>query len=127
MHVREATADDAEAIVSLAADELDGARLVRDRTVRVAEREDGVAGFVAFDTWRGAVHVTRLDGDPAAVAELLDAPRQFAAGEGLAVEAVLVEEDALADVLVDAGFEEVGPGPTFDGSQTRRFRCEPGE
>lgn len=127
MHVREATAEDADALVSLASDELDGARLVRDRTVRVAEREDGVAGFVAFDTWRGAVHVTRLDGDPEAVAALLDAPRQFAAGEGLAVEAVLVEDDALADVLLDAGFEDAGPGPMFDGEQTRRFRCEPVE
>ncbi|MFB6268795.1 MAG: hypothetical protein ABEH83_02545 [Halobacterium sp.] len=122
MHVREATADDADALVALADDELDGARLVRDRTVRVAENDDGVAGFVAFDTWRGAVHVTRLDGDPDAVGELLDAPRQFAAGEDLPVEAVLVEGDALGDVLVDAGFEDVGPGPMFDGEQTRRYR-----
>jgi hypothetical protein len=125
MEIREATADDAGALVALADDELDGARLVRDRTVRVAEREDDVAAFVAFDTWRGAVHVTRLAGDAAAVGELLDAPRQFAVGEGLPVEAVLVEGDALADVLEDAGFEDVGEGPTFDGKRTRRYRCEP--
>lgn len=125
MDVRDATDDDADALVALADDELDPARLVRDRTVRVAENESGVAGFVAFDTWRGAVHVTRLDGDPAAVSELLDAPCEFAAREDLPVEAVLVEDDALADVLVESGFEDVGPGPMFDGTRTRRFRRQP--
>jgi hypothetical protein len=125
MNVRDATADDADAIDALAGTALDAARLVRDRTVRVADDDGDVRGFVAFDAWRGTVHVTRLDGDPEAVRELLDEPREFAAHEDVPVEVVLVEDDALADVLTDAGFEDAGPGPMFDGARTRRYRCEP--
>lgn len=125
MQFRDATADDADALGALADEEVDAARLVRDRTVRVAvDDDDGLTGFVAFDTWRGAVHVTRLAGDPAAVAELLDAPREFAASENVPVEAVLTEGDALGDVLQEAGFEDAGPGPMFDGAQTRRYRWQ---
>lgn len=125
MHIRDATADDAAALDRVADDDLDAARLVRDRTVRVADDSGDLAGFVAFDTWRGAVHVTRLDGDPDVVEQLLDAPRKFAAHEDLAVEVVLVKDDALADVLLDVGFEDTGPGPRFGGEKTRRYRCEP--
>lgn len=124
MQIRDATADDAAALVALADEEVDAARLVRDRTVRVAIEDSDVTGFVAYDTWRGAVHLTRLSGDPEAISELLDSPREFAASEAVPVEAVLVEGDDLAGVLEDAGFEDVGPGPAFDGEQTRRFRCE---
>lgn len=124
MQFRDATADDADALGALADEEVDAARLVRDRTVRVAVDDDDLAGFVAFDTWRGAVHVTRLAGDPSAVGELLDAPREFAASEGVPVEVVLTEDDSLAAVLEDAGFEDAGPGPVFDGAQTRRYRCQ---
>ncbi|MFB6071736.1 MAG: hypothetical protein ABEJ88_02085 [Halobacterium sp.] len=126
MHVRDATAEDADELAALADAEVDAGRLVRDRSVRVAEGEDGLAGFVAFDTWQGAVHVTRFGGDPDAVRELLGAPREFAAREGLDVEVVLpADEDAFRRVLDDAGFEDVGAGPAFDGRQTRRFRREP--
>ncbi|WP_336035807.1 hypothetical protein [Halobacterium yunchengense] len=125
MQIRDATVDDAAALATLADDDLDAVRLVRDRSVRVAEREGDVAGFVAFDAWRGTVHVTRVDGDPDAVGRLLDEPCAFAEREGLPVEVVLVEGDGLADVLDDVGFEEVGPGPMFDGDRTRRYRCEP--
>lgn len=125
MNVRDATAEDAAALDALADDDLDAARLVRDRTVRVAENDNGVAGFVAFDAWRGAVHVTRLAGDPETVGELLDGPREFAAHEGLAVEAVLVEDDEFGDVLLNEGFEDAGAGPRFDGARTRRYRYVP--
>jgi hypothetical protein len=124
MQIRDATADDVAALGALADEEVDAARLVRDRSVRVAVEDSAVTGFVAYDTWRGAVHVTRLAGDPDAVHELLDAPCEFAVSEAVPVEAVLVEGDALAGVLKDAGFEDVGPGPAFDGEQTRRYRCQ---
>ena len=124
MNVRDATADDADSLVALASDELDASRLIRDRTVRVAEGDDGLLGFVAFDTWQGAVHVTRFDGDPDVVGELLAEPCSFAAGESLPVEVVVLGgDDEFHDAFVDAGFEDAGAGPTFDGEQTRRFRC----
>ena len=125
MNVRDATAEDAAALDALADDDLDAARLVRDRTVRVAENDGGLAGFVAFDAWRGAVHVTRLAGDPETVGALLDGPREFAVHENLGVEVVLDEDDALGDVLLEEGFEDVGAGPRFDGAPTRRYRWEP--
>ncbi|WP_232703296.1 hypothetical protein [Halobacterium wangiae] len=126
MNVRDATDDDAESLVALASDDIDAERLIRDRTVRVAETDDGVAGFVAFDTWRGAVHVTRFDGESDVVGELLSEPRSFAAGESLPVEVVVPDGDeAFHEVLVDAGFEDEGEGPAFNGEETRRFRCRP--
>jgi hypothetical protein len=126
MNVRDATADDVDSLVALASDEIDASRLIRDRTVRVAENDDGLAGFVAFDAMQDAVHVTRFDGDPDAVAELLDEPCSFAAGESLPVEVVVPDRDEeFHDVLVDAGFEDAGAGPAFDGEGTRRFRCPP--
>ncbi|MCG1004511.1 MULTISPECIES: hypothetical protein [Halobacterium] len=125
MNVRDATGDDADAMDRVADDDIDAARLVRDRTVRVADDNGDIAGFVAFDAWRGAVHVTRLAGDAETVGALLDGPREFAANEGLSVEAVLNEDDALGDVLEAEGFEDVGAGPRFDGAPTRRYRWEP--
>lgn len=126
MNIRDATDDDAESLVALATDEVDASRLIRDRTVRVAETEGGLAGFVAFDTWQDAVHVTRFDGDPDAVGELLGEPCSFAAGESLPVEVVVVDGDEeFHEVFLDAGFEDEGPGPAFNGEQTRRFRCPP--
>ena len=126
MHVRDATADDVDSLVALAADEMDAGRLIRDRTVRVAETDDGITGFVAFDMWQGAVHVTRFDGEPDVVGELLGEPRSFAAGESLPVEVVVPDGDeAFHEVLVDAGFEDDGEGPSFGGEGTRRFRCPP--
>jgi hypothetical protein len=125
MNVRDATSDDEAALGALADGDVDPARLVRDRTVRVAETDDGVVGFVAFDAYRDAVHVTRLDGDPEAVETLLGEPCSFAASECVPVEAVLLDpEDAIQETLSRAGFEDVGPGPRFDGQQSRRYRRE---
>jgi hypothetical protein len=94
--------------------------------VRVAETDEGIAGFVAFDASRDAVHVTRLGGDAKAVEALLGEPCSFAAHERVPVEAVVTDgEDAIREVLVDAGFEDVGPGPRFGGQASRRFRRTP--
>lgn len=123
MNVRDATNDDEAALGDLADGDVDAARLVRDRTVRVAETDDGIDGFVAFDAYRDAVHVTRLAGGPAAVEVLLGEPCSFAANECVPVEAVLLDpEDAIREALLGAGFEDVGPGPRFDGQQSRRYR-----
>jgi len=126
MHVRDATADDADAVTRLAATDVDADRLVRDRTVRVACVDEEVVGFLAYDTWRGAVHVTRFGGAEDAVDDLLRAPRQFASRESLPLEMVVPEsDDAVAALLADEGFEEAGAGPMFDGERTRRYRWTP--
>lgn len=118
--------EDADVLVTLTDDDVDADRLIRDRTVRVAETDAGVVGFLAFDTWRGSVHVTRLAGDADAIDELLDSPCSFAERESLPVEVVLLNDDeSLRDVVVGAGFEEVGAGPMFDGERTRRYRHSP--
>lgn len=126
MRVRDAVDEDAEMLVTLTDDEVDADRLIRDRAVQVAETDAGVVGFLAFDTWRGAVHVTRLAGDPDAVRELLSAPCAFAERESLPVEVVLLDSDtSLHDVVVGEGFDDIGQGPTFDGERTRRYRHVP--
>lgn len=127
MHVRDATAEDADVVTQLASTDVDADRLVRDRTVRVAEDgNDEVVGFLAYDTWRGSVHVTRFGGDEEAVDDLLGAPRQFASRESLPLEMVVPEsDDTVARLLEEEGFEETGAGPVFDGERTRRFRWTP--
>jgi len=127
MHVRDATDEDADAVVALADEAVDAARLIRDRSVRVAEDDDQIAGFVAYDTWRGAVHVTRLGGDPSVLGDLLVAPCEFAEREDLPVEVVLPDEDddEVRSILDEEGFEDAGAGPMFDGRRTRRYRRRP--
>lgn len=127
MHGRDATAEDADAVAALAGGDIDAGRLIRDRSVRVAERDDGdLAAFVAFDAWRGAVHVTRFGGDLDDVRALLAAPRAFARRESLPVEVVVpADEDAVQDAFADEGFEDAGAGPMFEGERTRRYRWTP--
>jgi len=127
MHVRDATAEDAAAVTELASADVDADRLVRDRSVRVAvDGNDEVVGFLAYDTWRGSVHVTRFGGDEDAVDDLLGAPRQFASRESLPLEMVVpASDDVVARLLRDEGFEETGAGPMFDGERTRRYRWTP--
>lgn len=126
MNVRDATSDDEAALGNIADGGVDPARLVRDRTVRVAETDNGITGFVAFDASRDAVHVTRLDGDPEAVEVLVSEPCSFAAHERIPVEAVVLDpEEPIRETLVEAGFEDVGAGPRFDGRDSRRYRREP--
>lgn len=126
MHVRDATGEDADAVTALATEDVDANRLVRDRSVQVAVDDDEIVGFVAFDTWRGAVHVTRFGGDPNVVGDLLDSPREFATREALPVEMVVPASEAdVHGLLEQEGFEDAGPGPMFEGARTRRFRWTP--
>lgn len=123
MEVREATPDDAPAIESLARSDIDADRLVVDRRVIVAEENGELLGFLSYETWGGAVHVSTLVGDPAIVDALLEEPRRFGDREGLPVEIVIPESDStLLEALEEAGFTPVGGGPAFHGEESRRFR-----
>ncbi|MFW6321279.1 MAG: hypothetical protein ACOC0Z_05465 [Halohasta sp.] len=141
MHIRDAVEDDAEAIAALADAPADVVRnLVHDRSVRVAERQQGnrdpnvdtnayeadLLGFVSFDAHDRTVHVTQFGGTTGACERLLAEPVRFAAAENMAVE-VLVETDAIdkVDAVEAAGFEAVGTGPMFRGSRTVRYRMHP--
>jgi len=153
MKVREAVEADADELAAIAGQPADVMRnLVHDRTVRVAEPDDGrgeevansgreppedddrnedgngddLLGFVSFDARAGTIHVTQLGGRATAVKRLLAEPLRFAAGEGMNVEA-LVEADAGPHraAAEAAGFEAAGDGPTFDGRRTVRYRASP--
>ena len=146
MEVRDAVETDAAEIAEIAdAPEDAMRRTIHDRTVRVAVGNDTagdadtdaddsppLVGFVSFDAREDTVHVTQFGGTPAACASrmatasrLLAEPMGFAAGEGMAVELLVVEGDETARDAVEAvGFDRVGPGPRFDGQTTTRYRTE---
>jgi hypothetical protein len=127
MEVRDAVEADAEPLAALADAPAETMRnLVHDRTVRVADDGGRAVGFVSFDARRDAVHVTQFEGSREVAERLLREPSRFAEGEGMPVE-LLVEagrEDLRAAAL-DAGFEERGSGPRFDGAETVAFRRDP--
>ncbi len=145
MDVRDAVEADAEAMSAIADAPVDVMRnLVHDRTVRVAEVEQGEApdhahdvdgggdddrqmvGFVSFDARQGTVHVTQIEGTAAAVEQLLTEPIGFAREEGMTVEVLLPEnEPDTRDTVETVGFRPVGNGPRFEGVPTTRFRMEP--
>lgn len=142
MHVRDAVERDAPAMAGLTdAPESVLRNLVHDRSVRVLlEGEAGDAddaallGFVSFDAREDAVHVTEFGGDRTACERLLEEPIGFAEREGLAVELLLPEGSAARDddapmraAVEDAGFSEVGAGPRFRGTPTRRYRYDSGD
>ncbi|MFB6217744.1 MAG: hypothetical protein ABEH77_00970 [Halobacteriaceae archaeon] len=82
-------------------------------------------GFVAFDAQPGVVHVTQLAGDPEAVGRLLEEPAGFADSEGMAVEAVVPDDDEDLRAAVESfGFDPAGEGPHFGEEPTRRYRLE---
>lgn len=131
MHVREATPADAPAIEALVAGELDADRLVRDRRVIVAQREettdddpDGdIEGVLSYDTFGDTVHVSMLVGDAEVVKALLVEPRRFAEREELPIEIVVPDSDeALREAVENGGFEVVGEGPSFEGDPSKRYR-----
>jgi len=140
MQVRDAVEADAAAMAALAEQPEDVMRnLVHDRTVRVAVEADApdpdasdglppeaLRGVVSFDARDGAVHVTQLAGDAAAVERVLAEPLRFARREGMAAEALIeAGDDATRGAAEAAGFEEVGSGPLFEGERTVRYRAEP--
>jgi hypothetical protein len=139
MEIRDAVEADAERMAELSGSPPDVMRnLVHDRTVRVAEtpadgdggdEEDGasVIGFVSFDARDSTVHVTQIGGNEAACGRLIEEPISFAQREGMSVEVLLPEdEDAARTAIEDAGFEDEGAGPQFEGQPTTRYRLEPG-
>ena len=126
MDVRDAVEADAERLAALTDAPQDVMRnLVHDRTVRVAERDGDIVGFVSYDARERTVHVTQLEGNPETYQRLLAEPLGFADTEGMAVELLTPEdESAVHDAAHEAGFEETGNGPRFEGKQTTRFRFE---
>lgn len=124
MDVRDAVEADADRLAELTETPTDVMRnLVHDRTVRVAEEDEEVLGFVSFDARRGTVHVTQLEGTVDAEERLLEEPCRFARNEGMLVEMLVTgEDDDLQTIAEAAGFENQGTGPVFDGMPTVRYR-----
>jgi len=127
MDVRDAVEADAEQLAELTGSPQDVMRnLVHDRTVRVAETDDGVRGFVSYDARAETVHVTQLEGDGETADRLLEEPVRFARAEGMTVELLVPEDETgTREAAEGAGFERTGSGPAFEGQPTVRYRLEP--
>ena len=127
MQVRDAIEADAGRLAELTNAPQDVMRnLIHDRTVRVADIDDEIVGFVSFDARERTVHITQIEGAADACSRLLEEPMGFAAGEDMAVELLLPESnETVRQAVEEAGFERDGTGPTFDGTPTVRFRYEP--
>jgi hypothetical protein len=126
MEVRDAVEADAGRLAELTGAPTDVMRnLVHDRTVRVGEEDDQIAGFVSYDARRRTIHVTQLEGAPAVCDRLLQEPVRFARREGMAVELLVPEpNDDVKTAADDAGFDRIGSGPLFDGTPTIKYRLE---
>ena len=126
MDVRDAVEADAEQLAELTGSPQDVMRnLVHDRTVRVAETDDGVRGFVSYDARAETVHVTQLEGEAEVYDDLLAEPVRFARSEGMSVELLAPDDEGDTQNAADAaGFDRVGNGPYFDGESTTRYRLE---
>jgi len=126
MELRDAIEADAGRLAGLTDTPRDVMRnLVHDRTVRVAEREGEIVGFVSFDAREGTVHVTQLEGEADVYDDLLAEPVRFARSERMSVELLAPDEEEDAqDAANAAGFDRVGNGPYFDGESTTRYRLD---
>ena len=126
MRVRDAVESDGGRLADLAGVPSEVmANVVHDRSVRVAETDDDIVGFVGFDARRDAVHVTHLYGSRAACERLLDEPIRFAASEAMTVELLVPEdEDDTMSAARANDFERAGAGPRFEGQETVRFRLD---
>ena len=126
MELRDAVEADAERLAALTDAPRDVMRnLVHDRTVRIAELDDEIVGFVSYDARDQTVHVTQLEAEGEAYERLLEEPVRFARTEEMAVELLaLREESEIQTVADEMGFERTGSGPRFDGKQTVRYRAE---
>lgn len=127
MEVRDAVEADAEQLAGLTDTPQDVMRnLIHDRTVRVAEGDGDVRGFVSFDARDETVHVTQLEGAPAVCDRLLEEPVRFAGSEGMRVELLVPEDETVTrEAAEDAGFDRTGTGPPFEGKRTLRYRLHP--
>ncbi|TKR24790.1 hypothetical protein [Natronomonas salsuginis] len=124
MNVRDAVEADAERLAALTGAPTDVMRnLIHDRTVRVADHDGSVEGFVSYDAEDSTVHVTQLEGTATTCRTLLEEPTRFADTEGMSVELLVMEDDEATQAAAEGmAFERRGPGPRFDGSQTIRYR-----
>ena len=128
MEVRDAVEADADPLADLSGAPRDVLRnVIHDRTVRVAEDDGELEGFVSFDARPGTVYVTQVGGDAGVVEQLLAEPVRFARNESMSVELLVATDDEPLRAAADAaGFVEAGPGPRFVDVQTVRYRFEPG-
>jgi len=128
MQIRDAVEADASHLADLTDAPRDVMRnLIHDRTVRVAEDSEAIVGFVSFDARAETVHVTQIEGSADACERLLEEPVGFAEGEGMAVELLVPESsETVREAALDAGFDEEGTGPAFDGMPTIRYRLQTG-
>ena len=127
MDIRDAVEADAERLATLTGAPTDVMRnLVHDRTVRVADVDDTVEGFISYDAKGSTVHVTQLEGSAELCERLLAEPRRFADREEMDIELLAMEGDDAAKTAAErAAFERCGPGPRFDGARTVKYRWEP--
>jgi len=125
LSIREAREADAAGVAELVRLSPDAVRtVIHARTAMVAIEDASThVGFVAFDAFEGAVHITQLAGTTSVLQRLLRSPMEFALAEGLPIE-TLTREDAVSHIegLQACGFTDVGAGPRFDGAATRRLR-----
>jgi len=126
MEMRDAVEADAGRLAGLTDTPRDVMRnLVHDRTVRVAEEDNEIVGFVSYDARERTVHITQLEGNTDVYNSLLEEPIRFARSENMSVE--LLVPDTKSDVQTaadEAGFERTGSGPRFEGEPTTRYRIE---
>ncbi len=152
MRIRDALESDAEALATAVDRPREAViNMIHDRSVRVAvsddetgEGSDGegggsggetdaasgsdtatIDGFIAFDVYDGAVHVTDFEGRDSVVHRLFEEPQRFASREELAVEVVVPDDEQSGSVVEGIGFEPVGSGPRFEGRSTTRYRFGP--
>ncbi|MDY6774733.1 MAG: hypothetical protein SV253_01365 [Halobacteria archaeon] len=135
IRIRDATEEDAERIAEIASEEIldekpsaDSVRdMVHDRTLRVAETQDGIRGYVSYDVELGSdyeyeyeyvvIHQIGVDdSDNESVSLLLDEPLAAAEEADLGVRIAVDESDeSLREALEERGFTV---------AETRRFRGE---
>lgn len=124
MELRDAVEADAERLATLTDAPRDVMRnLVHDRTVRIAERDGEIVGFVSYDARDQTVHVTQIESETGSYEPLLEEPIRFARSEGMTTELLLLESESEIQAVADEmGFDEVGSGPRFEGEPTVRYR-----
>ncbi len=126
MELRDAVEADAGRLAGLTDTPRDVMRnLVHDRTVRVAEHNEEIVGFVSYDARDQTVHITQLEAEAEIYERLLEEPVRFARSEGMAVELLTLRaESEIQSVADEMGFTHTGSGPRFEGEPTVRYRAE---